>query len=241
MAQIVLPFTFETGQLALASEVNSNFSAIVGALNLGLNSDNLAAGSVGSAQLIDSSVTSEKVADGSLFDRHVSGLANLGLSKLASLPEGRAVATDLQGKLTASAVTLAELERLSSVSGNVQQQLDDLQGHVDDLLNPPLKQAYSGTFMVGGGPPITQDLERGLWVLRMANPETWTNERYPLRVMMRVTPTVTINLAPDYGPPDQGIMVFSTMPYFAGAVGATRVLKTGSGSVITVDAVRLHI
>lgn len=132
MAAIVLPFQFAAGSLAAASEVNSNLNTIVGALNRGLGSDNLAANSVGSSQLQDNSVTTSKFANSTVTNVKVAANAAIALSKLATTTASRALVTSSAGVITVSAVTASELSRMSGIRSSVQGQIDALiSGGVD--------------------------------------------------------------------------------------------------------------
>lgn len=230
MAQIVLPHTFETGQPAFASEVNANFAMIVNALNTGLGNDNLAANSVGSAQLRDESVTGAKVKDGVLADQHFHPEAGLSHSKMAALDPLRAAATDEQGKLISSSVTLAELERLSTVRSNIQNQLDFIR----------IPNVDTGTFVLGSTPfDNYRDLARGRWLVRaVAGTPALPGNVYPLRVLVRVSPSVTINVAPEVGSPSQGVYIYSSSDIFSvpGSVQLTRAV--GASGSLTVDFLR---
>lgn len=71
------------------------------------------------------------VVSSKLENKHIADGADIDVSKLASVTASRVLVSDVSGKLSASSITSAELDFLSGVSSNVQDQLDSKASQAD--------------------------------------------------------------------------------------------------------------
>lgn len=98
--QVSIPYSFSAGQKIVASQMNSNFNAIVGVVNGNIASDNIAVGGIATSSITSGAITNTKIANDAVTT-----------SKILDL----AVTTD---KIADNAVTAAKFNISSNIASS---------------------------------------------------------------------------------------------------------------------------